>query len=134
METRLKNISDKNKYPGIYIYQSGLIKSGTAITLPGIGIIVSTTYHDQELEKVIQHEYGHFLDANHGNIGGKRVNIVAKYTLFYLLIGLPSLISAAVSREHKYYWTEIRANNMAKEFFGRSYILDEDNYPLHGKK
>ena len=130
-EPKFKNISDKSKYPNIKIYLSEVIKNGTAICLPGIGIIVSDFYQGLELEKVIQHEYGHFLDALYGIILTKKVPTLFKYLLFYFIIGIPSLLSAAVGKRgaHKYFWTEIRANRLAKEFFGRGYVGDEENYP-----
>ena len=110
-----KNISYKSKYPNINIYRSSVIKNGTAICLPGIGIIVSNFYQGIDLEKVLQHEYGHFLDARHGIILTKRTPTLFKCLLFYMIIGIPSILSAAIGKrgEHKYFWTEIRANKIS---------------------
>ena len=130
-EPWFKDISDRSRYPNINIYLSRLIKNGTAICLPGIGIIVSISYQGIELEKVVQHEYGHLLDAHHGIILSKKMPTLFKYLLFYMIIGVPSLLSAAAGKRgaHRYFWTEIRANKLAKDFFGSGYVGDEQNYP-----
>ena len=127
-----KNISDQAKYPGISIYQTSLIKFGTAVTLPGLGIFISSAYEDKELTKVTQHEYGHFLVAKYGMIEGKNVNTLTQYSLFYLLEALPSIWNAAENpSDHPCFWTEIQANFFAEQFFGESYIHDEKYYPTY---
>jgi len=66
------------------------------------------------------HEYGHTIDSR-------------KFGISYLLaIGLPSLISAGTSKDldvppystHSRSWSEIRANKLAKDYFGNHYGVD----------
>jgi hypothetical protein len=126
---RFNNIADTSKFPGVRVFQTDVIPAGTAVALPGIAILISFGYSGTELIKVLQHEYGHIIDARVGILkrGGKLLN----YFLFYLLIGLPSLASAIINKErHRYFWTEIRANRFAAAFFGQEYINDQMQFPL----
>lgn len=123
------DISDPIKYPEVKIYESDYILDRTAVSIPGVGIFIHPSYKGIGRIKVLQHEYGHYLDAKY-NIG-LTYNSVG-YTNFYLMVGIPSLItSTGLFGEHKSYSYEIRANKWAKWFFGNNYITDETNYPTH---
>ena len=81
---------------------------------------------------VLMHEYGHTFDSR-------------KFGLAYLFtIGIPSAISADNSSKengnnHRWFWTELRANNAAKDYFEKNYnninwslyedIYSTDYYP-----
>jgi len=63
---------------------------------------------------------------------GDNVSTLTQYSLFYLLEALPSIRSAAEDpQQHKFFWTEIEANQFAEEFFGKDYIHDENNFPTY---
>jgi TANFOR domain-containing protein len=128
----LTDVSDPKKYPGIKVYYTN--KVGAAVTLPGIGIFINNeVFTGLELEKVKQHEYGHFIDYS----DNRRIDHMppgVRIFSYYALIGLPSIFSASresmgVGGNHSDYWTEVRANKFAKEWFKDSYIADEIRYP-----
>jgi hypothetical protein len=126
---RFNDMTDTDRFPGVRIFQTDLIAKGAAIALPGIGILVSFDYSGTELLKVLQHEYGHIIDARQGIF--KRGGKLLKYFLFYVLIGIPSLASAIFNKQrHRYFWTEIRANKIALTFFANDYLPDEERFPL----
>ena len=113
-------ISDIKRFPDIKIFESNLFKGG--ITLPGIGIIVSK----KEDIALMQHEYGHFLDYK--NFVGKYGFVIA-VIIFYCFIGLPSLCNSVYDKifkqkTHTFFYTETRADNLAKAFFDRKYLTD----------
>lgn len=89
--------------------------AGAGVTTPNGGIRMTSVYGLSGL----QHEYGHFLQAQ--QLG----------TWYYLNFIVPaSLYSAAFGSNHKYFWTEKDANQRATAFFGpRSAIALADNYP-----
>ncbi len=59
------------------------------------------------------HEYGHYLDSQQWG------------RLYLPVIGLFSLCSQVFDDENHYqYWTEVRANRLAKEYFGTYYGVD----------
>lgn len=89
--------------------------AGAGVTTPNGGIRMTSVYGLSGL----QHEYGHFLQAQ--QLG----------TWYYLNFIVPaSLYSAAFGSNHKYFWTEKDANQRATAFFGpRSAIALDDNYP-----
>lgn len=71
---------------------------------------------------MFMHEYGHTFDSR-------------LFGLSYLFaIGIPSIFSAGNSSQisgeisgvhtHDRYWTEMRANNRAKKYFGKHYGVD----------
>jgi RHS repeat-associated protein len=127
-----KDISSPD-YPGVKIYESPLIAKNTAVTLPGIGIVIHPSISGTSKTKVLQHEYGHFLDykvapdLNFYTPASPSIPIVN----FYIMIGIPSIINAAtgLGGDHSSYWTEVRANQWAQSFFGSKYISDPINYP-----
>ncbi len=113
-----KDISDP-KYPGVKIYQTSTIRRYSAVTLPGIGILIHPTVTGFEQTKMLQHEYGHILDSKY--FQGAR---------FYFEIGVPSIWNMMTDpSSHDNFWTEIRANIKAERFFGPNYISDPINYP-----
>lgn len=117
------NLSDPKQYPGINIYQNNDKSDMTAVTLPGFGIYIGGGFSGRSLNRVIQHEYGHYLDYRFSldlNYNGQG------FTNFYLMIGVPSLFNAAtdIGGSHSSYWTEIRANKWAEIWFGKN--LDPD--------
>jgi hypothetical protein len=125
-----RNLSDPKQYPGISIYQNNDKSDMTAVTLPGFGIYIGGGYSGRSLTRVMQHEYGHYLDYRFSpdlNYNGQG------FTNFYLMIGVPSLFNATtgIGGVHPSYWTEIRANQWAQIWFGKN--LDADflkEYPL----
>lgn len=123
-----RNLSDSKKYPGISIYQNNDKSDMTAVTLPGFGIYIGGGYEGTQLTKVMQHEYGHYLDYTFSpdiNFNGQG------FIGFYLMIGVPSLFNAAtgIGGSHSSYWTERRANQWAEIWFGNDYIKDSKYYP-----
>jgi TANFOR domain-containing protein len=132
MMTDAKDVSNPLKYPGIKIFHTS--KIGAAVTLPGIGIFINSDVFGggNGLDKVTQHEYGHFLDyKNSGSIDLMPSGV--RLFGYYTLIGLPSIFSASILNSaggnHSNYWTEVRANKLAKSWFKDNYIADEVNYP-----
>ena len=68
---------------------------------------------------ICQHEFGHTADSQ-------------RFGWTYLIfIGLPSLMNALGKGNHDVFWTEIRANRHAKQYFGKYYSIawDEAGYP-----
>ena len=69
--------------------------------------------------QICMHEFGHTADSQ-------------LFGWFYLpVIGLPSLLSAFGKSNHNVFWTELRANNHAKKYFGKHYSItwNEAGYP-----
>lgn len=87
-----------------------------AICLPGFGIFINPKlFPEWFIPYVIQHEYGHYLDYKHS------IDLRPfPFLQFYVRIGIPSLFNAitGIGGPHKTYWTEIRANRMAKKYLG----------------
>lgn len=88
--------------------------------------------------QIIQHEYGHFLDFKYG-LNGDRKKFLGSYHLgFYFLLGIPSLFNLIpfINRiprfkgDHRTFWTELRANSLAKAYFGE-FLAEgfERNFP-----
>ena len=85
---------------------------------------------------MVQHEFGHFLDFKKG-MEGKRITLFGSPVLgFYLVTGLSSLLNLtpgfrmmpAFKGDHRTYWTELRANRLARDFFGASLAVDFERY------
>jgi hypothetical protein len=100
-------------YEGVRIYESPRLGHGYnsgGIALPGLGIILGVGAYSKKLDLgLVQHEYGHFLQFR--LIGWLR---------FYLLVGIPSLLSAWTrwhKKPHQLYWTELWANHLASQRF-----------------
>lgn len=109
----LKYIS---KFEGISIYETRRLGHGYnsgGLALPGFGIIVGQgTYSQTCDEDIIRHEFGHILQAR--QIG---------WLAFYLLVGIPSLMSAWTSgwhKGHQNYWTEGWANYLSMQYFNKT--------------
>ena len=69
--------------------------------------------------QICMHEFGHTIDSQ-------------LFGWAYLpVIGLPSLLSAFGKGNHNVFWTELRANSQAKNYFGKHYSIawDEVGYP-----
>jgi RHS repeat-associated protein len=117
-----KNISDQKNYPGISIFETKFISTGTAVTLPGLGIFVHESIQGFDRKIILQHEYGHFLDYKYSaDLKGSGNPMLS----FYLIIGLPSiidLIRGANYDEHHNFYTEKRADIWAKIWFGNKYV------------
>jgi hypothetical protein len=88
------------------------------VTLPGIGIYIGGAYNGGSLTRVMQHEYGHYLDSEYSTFN----NVTPSIVNFYLGIGIPSIFNAAtgIGGPHGNYWTEIRANQWAEIWFGKN--------------
>ena len=98
--------------------------SGGSVSLGNyINADISTSYQGIITKHpVLMHEYGHTFDSR-------------KYGPAYLFeIGIPSAISAKNTivinkrQTHRWYWTELRANQAAKDYFGRYYGVDWSQY------
>lgn len=136
MVSEIKNIQSVK---GIKVYHTTWILNGSGICLPGIGIFIHSTIPENTKISIIQHEYGHFLDYRYG-MNGDRKKVLGSYLLgFYLLIGIPSLLNLIplirqlpiFSGPHKTFWTELRANRLAKAHFGDFLAKGfERNFPL----
>lgn len=98
-------------FEGVSVYETSRLGYGygsAGLCLPGIGIFVGKGTFNADLE-VVQHEYGHVLQAQ--SVG---------FLSFYMIIGLMSLMSASTngfSRGHQHYWTESWCNHLAKNYF-----------------
>lgn len=73
--------------------------------------------------QLCMHEFGHTADSQRFG------------PIYLLVIGLPSLISAMGKGDHSVFWTELRANRHAKNYFGKRYGIDwsEFGYPTKKK-
>lgn len=128
---------------GIGIYRTSFIWPGSGICLPGIGIFIHKAVTGAHFDRVVQHEFGHFLDYQSG-YGGDRKKLLGSYLLgFYLFIGLPSLLNltpvfrllSAFRGDHRTFWTELRANSLAAKYFGNRLAPDFHRYfPLDNPK
>jgi hypothetical protein len=106
--------SDKNTYfEGVRVYAStvGALKNRAAMTLPGVGIFVNPK--DLYNVDLLRHEFGHILQAQ-----------VWGNDFFYHVIVPASIASADranndPSFNHQESWTEVTANNLAWNYFGR---------------
>lgn len=70
-------------------------------------------------DQLCMHEFGHTADSQ-------------RFGWLYLpVIGLPSLLSAMGKGDHNLFWTEIRANRHAKQYFSKHYAIawNENGYP-----
>ena len=121
---------------GIRVFQTRWIKSGSGICLPGIGIFIHSDIPENGKKRIVQHEFGHFLDYKFG-LDGDRKKLLGSFLLgFYFLIGLPSLLNLIgginrfpiFSGDHRIFWTEIRANRLAKAHFGNNLAVDFDRF------
>jgi hypothetical protein len=114
------NISHQD-FPSVSIFEYKKLKGG--ITLPGFGIIV----YNRNDKALIQHEYGHFLDYLNFR---KKYGFFLSFLIFYFFIGVPSLLisiySFLVKRNKRTdFYTEKRADNLAKRFFAEKYLTDK---------
>ncbi len=102
------------KFHGTAVYESSFLGYGynsAGLCLPGIGIFIGKDTYSLDLD-VIRHEYGHILQAQ-----------MIGYIPFYLLVGIPSLLSAwthGYGKGHQQYWTEGWCNSLAKEYFSEA--------------
>ena len=112
------------RFHGIRIYEASWMGQGyhsAGLTLPGVGILVGKGVMTEKLNyHLLMHEYGHILQYR--EIGFWR---------FYLLVGIPSLISAwtnGYGKGHQQYWTEYWCNYLAKSYFSE-YCWRDRFYP-----
>lgn len=84
--------------------------NSAGIALPGYGIIVAPgAYSKRQDILTVYHEFGHFLQARQTG-----------YIIFYICIGLPSLLSAWLNwhgKGHRHYWTEVWCNHLVRRHF-----------------
>lgn len=96
------------EFNGVPVFFStvGDLKNGAAFTLPGIGIFINpNARNDNDL---LRHEFGHWLIAlKEGN------------EAFYSIDVPLSLLSAKFSEDHQSSWTEVRANDLSYQYFGK---------------
>jgi hypothetical protein len=122
------DISDTKNYPGIKIYQTPLVVEGTGVTIPGIGILISSSIKPGlGMTQMLQHEYGHFLDYTfspdiNGALNPASPNL--PWVNYMIIIGIPSafdLMRGSSYDEHHDFYTEKRADQLAKIWFGSNY-------------
>lgn len=109
------------KFHEVNLYESSSLKSGSAATFPGRGIILSKgefTMNGNSIptEELLQHEFGHILQAR-----------IAGLIPYYRVIAPESLASAAMDgvlqHVHRQFWTETWANFLSSIFFGQQSLL-----------
>jgi len=112
-------------FEGIPIYESRRLGEGYnsgGLALPGLGIVVGLGAFSKELDlETVRHEFGHILQAR---LTGK--------VMFYLFVGLPSLLSAWLNwhgRGHNQYWTEVWCNHLAKKYFSEA-LWPDGRFPI----
>ena len=128
----LQQVVNVGEVRGIPIYRTRWMRKGSGICLPGVGIFVHQAVRGDSLQQLIQHEYGHYLDYAFGFRGDRKKFLGSHRLGFYLKIGLPSVLNLlpgfsllpAFKGDHRRFWTEIRANVLASEFFGKSLARD----------
>jgi len=108
------------KFEGVNMYEAD-IPGG--VTLPGRGIIVyDGAFTRQTNMALVQHEFGHILQAN----------IVGKAG-FYAVIAPESLASATMHGKlgwnHDTFWTETWANYLSNNYFGTNSLLNGSAWP-----
>jgi hypothetical protein len=132
----ISRISNIDKVSGIAVYHTRLLLPGSGICLPGIGIFIHSDIPDSFRLRLIQHEFGHFLDYKYG-LNGDRMKWLGSHLLgFYVRIGVPSMLNLlwgfnrfpAFSGDHRRFWTEIRANRLAQAHFGDTLDRDYERY------
>ena len=135
----LKRLVNVGAIQGIPVYQTRWIRKGSGICLPGIGIFVHEDVSGDSFEQLIQHEYGHYLDYNYGFMGDRKKFLGSHRLGFYVKIGLPSVLNLlpgfcllpAFKGDHRRFWTELRANGLACQFFGNTLARDyRRQFPL----
>ena len=132
----LKEISDPVNFPGIKLFETNLVLKGSAICLPGIGIFVHYKTNGQSRNRVLQHEYGHFLDYKTSKDLRRKRTLNSPFLGFYLCIGLPSILNTiplmnkipGLQGNHRDYWTEVRANKLAADWFGDQLAADFNKF------
>lgn len=139
----LQEIKNIEKLDGIRVFRTSFIKNGSGICLPGIGIFIHSEIPDSDRMQIIQHEYGHFLDYQFGVNEDLKKLFNSRFLGFYILIGIPSVFNLIpilnripyFSGPHRTFWTEIRANRLAKAHFGDSIAKGFDrNFPTISSK
>jgi hypothetical protein len=132
----LKEISDPVNFPGIKLFETNLVLKGSAICLPGLGIFIHSGIIKVVRNRVLQHEYGHYLDYKSSHDLRRKRNLKSPILGFYLGIGIPSILNTipllnkipGLRGSHRDYWTEIRANRLAAEWFGDRLAADFSKY------
>jgi hypothetical protein len=132
----VSDISDPILFPDVKLYSTSFLIQGTAICLPGIGIFVHHSIHGNNRLRVLQHEYGHFLDFKTSKDLRRKRWLKSNFLGFYLGIGIPSLLNTiplfnkipSLDGNHREYWTELRANRLAKTWFGDRLVENFSSY------
>ncbi len=128
----LKEISDPVNFPGIQLFETNLILKGSAICLPKIGIFIHSGIRGDTQKRILQHEYGHFLDYKLSKDLKRKRTLRSPIIGFYLGIGIPSMLNTiplinkipGLRGSHRDYWTEVRANRLAAQWFGDRLAAD----------
>jgi RHS repeat-associated protein len=112
---------DGHTFYGAAVFFNDRMAKGNAVTLPGLGIFINPS--DATDEDLLRHEFGHVLQSR-----------LSGNSAFYLLYGLPSVISGLrqksnSSYDHHLFWTEIDANIMSKETL-KIERWNTDRFPL----
>ncbi len=113
---------DGSMFYGARVYQNKMMEKGSAVTLPGIGIIINP--QDVGNIDLLRHEFGHILQSKKMTKFG-----------FYGIIAPKSLFSAikqSYVKEcyHRDYVTETTANSLSYEFFNQPSDWNFNKFPL----
>lgn len=108
-------------FEGVSVYESAFLGRGirsAGLALPGLGIVLGKdAFREPKNRLLLYHEFGHFLQYR-----------LTGFILFYLGIGIPSLLSAITrgwGRGHDLYWTEKWANHLVKNHFDQVKCLEQ---------
>jgi len=132
----IRKIKDIENLHGIGVFQTSLIWPGSGICLPAIGIFIHDSIPESARMRIIQHEYGHYLDYKFGDGRDQKRFLGSRLLGFYFKIGLPSILNLArglnripaFAGPHHTFWTETRANRLAKNHFGDTLAEDFDRF------
>ncbi|MBB5646546.1 hypothetical protein [Pedobacter cryoconitis] len=121
-QTQIIAKNENNNFEGVPVYKMEGMAKGAGLTLPGIGIFVSSK--SAKDVNLLRHEFGHVLQSNRT---GK--------TSFYLFNAIPSLASATWSNisstyDHHTFYTEKDANDESYQYFGAPRNWDRRRFPL----
>lgn len=110
----------------IYTLNNNKFNRGSAVTIPGIGIVTGIKQIDNT--GLLRHEFGHILQSRQKGI------------LFYWLriapVSLWSAFKSSLDKNHIHMntWTELSANRLSYKYFTQPANWDFNRYPVHSTK
>ena len=108
----------------VFTLNNGRFNKGSAVTLPGIGILVGKKQINNT--DLLRHEFGHILQWRQNG------------TMFFWIriapVSLWSAIKTTFSKKHihMHTWTEWQANRMSYDYFKQPVSWDFNKYPIKG--